>query len=390
MSRRLLCAALSLLAAPALAAEQVTVSPYAAQTPFDASLFNALIDVHFSSDLGIGEVTFGGGYTVSCDSPNPGAGLPASAPTPVVSNTIHLDPVFPFAIFDSTLRVGGENRPIPDFLQMPFGSSRVCRLVYNSAANYSNFPIGFSAQAGGAEINVISERIDQQGQNNYLPFTVIRPGGGGGGGCAVVGGESGLLFGDDGGSNLMSPDDPPCDPLLLDLGQDGIELGPRGVGVTFDTDADGYVERIQWVREGGDEAFLVLDVNGNGRVDDGSELFGNGTLLALEGRRAPNGFVALSQYDDPALGGNDDGLITAEDAIWDELRLWLDSDADGVSTPGELMGLGDGGLRALPTIPRDGRGREDAAGNSFPYWGYAITSSRPRRMLMVDVLFQPF
>lgn len=85
--------------------------------------------------------------------------------------------------------------------------------------------------------------------------------------------------------------DPPCqmfngalpescynDPLLIDLGQDGVHLGGKGIRVAFDINARGQKEFIQWVAANGNEAFLVRDINGNGQIDDGSELFGNGTV----------------------------------------------------------------------------------------------------------------
>src|SRR6187431_2971162 len=122
-----------------------------------------------------------------------------------------------------------------------------------------------------------------------------------------------------------------CSPIVVDTHRDGIDLGPAGRGVSFDVNADGFPDYVQWVRPGGDEAFLTLDRNGNGLVDDGSELFGVGTPL-LEGGTAPNGFVGLAQYDQPLLGGNDDGVISRADAIWQELSMWVDANADGVAT----------------------------------------------------------
>ena len=123
-----------------------------------------------------------------------------------------------------------------------------------------------------------------------------------------------------------------CTPIVIDLGNNGINLGQAGVGVYFDVNADGVRDHVQWVRRGGDEGFLALDRSGNGLIDDGAELFGVGTPLVLEGRNAPNGFVGLAQYDSRQLGGNDDGLITEADAIWPQLRIWVDANADGVST----------------------------------------------------------
>src|SRR5262245_64648700 len=86
-----------------------------------------------------------------------------------------------------------------------------------------------------------------------------------------------------------------CSPIVVDVNKDGIKLGPAGRGVSFDVNSDGFPDFVQWVRPGGDEAFLALDHNNNGIVDDGSDLFGVGTPL-FEGGKAPNGFVGLAQY----------------------------------------------------------------------------------------------
>ena len=178
-----------------------------------------------------------------------------------------------------------------------------------------------------------------------------------------------------------------CDPIVIDLGNNGIDLGAAGVGVYFDVDADGVRDHVQWLRRGGDEGFLALDRSGNGLVDNGSELFGVGTPLVLEGRLAPNGFVGLAQYDARQLGGNDDGLITAADAIWPQLRIWVDLNADGISTYDEMHTLKSYGITALETIPKM-RKYVDAAGNLIPYWGWAMQRDRTRRVVMVDVFLR--
>ena len=178
-----------------------------------------------------------------------------------------------------------------------------------------------------------------------------------------------------------------CSPIVIDLGNDGIHLGEAGVGVYFDVNADGVRDHVQWVRRGGDEGFLALDRSGNGIVDDGAELFGVGTPLILEGRSAPNGFVGLAQYDSRQLGGNDDGLITDADAIWPQLRIWVDLNADGVSTVDEMRTLRSYGITALETIPKM-HVYYDAAGNLIPFWAWAMQRAKPGRAIMVDVFFR--
>ena len=178
-----------------------------------------------------------------------------------------------------------------------------------------------------------------------------------------------------------------CSPLVIDLANDGINLGAAGVGVYFDINSDGIRDHLQWVRRGGDEGFLAMDRRGNGLVDNGAELFGVGTPLELEGRNAPNGFVGLAQYDQRRLGGNDDGLITDADAIWPQLRIWVDLDADGVATYPEMRTLKSYGITALETIPKRRRYVDDA-GNLIPFWAWAMQKARPGRTLMVDVFFK--
>jgi hypothetical protein len=178
-----------------------------------------------------------------------------------------------------------------------------------------------------------------------------------------------------------------CSPIVIDLGNDGIKLGEAGRGVSFDVNADGVRDHVQWTRRGGDEGFLALDRTGNGLIDDGAELFGVGTPMILENRTAPNGFVGLAQYDSRQLGGNDDGLITDADAIWPQLRIWLDINADGVSSYSEMRTLRSVGIVSLQTIPRI-RKYVDEAGNVMPYWGWAGLRSGPGRAVMVDVYFR--
>jgi hypothetical protein len=182
----------------------------------------------------------------------------------------------------------------------------------------------------------------------------------------------------------------PLDPLLIDLGQDGFHFGPKGVGVDFDLLGIGQSIHMQWVATGGNDAFLIADNNANGIVDDGSELFGNGTRLILESdSRAPNGFVGLAQYDDPQLGGNNDGYINQDDEIWPVLGLWLDKNADGISTADEMINLDEFGITRIGIIPRQ-HNRYDSAGNWMPLWSWTKNENvrGKSKYKMVDVIFK--
>jgi hypothetical protein len=128
-------------------------------------------------------------------------------------------------------------------------------------------------------------------------------------------------------------------------------------------DADGRRERVAWTPFLEPAAFLVRDVNGNGRIDDGSELFGNHTLLPFGGI-ALNGFDALAYFDRPEAGGNGDGEITAVDTIWIELHLWVDWNHNGLSEPLEMYTLDQFQVTAISVKPRV-INRTDAYGNVF-------------------------
>ncbi|KIG15003.1 hemolysin-type calcium binding protein [Enhygromyxa salina] len=88
--------------------------------------------------------------------------------------------------------------------------------------------------------------------------------------------------------------------------------------------------------------WLVVDLDGNGSIDGGHELFGSGTSLA-DGSHAQNGFAALAEFD---ADGDDD--VDSADPRFAELMLWRDWDADRVSTPDELTPLLDSGVHSLP------------------------------------------
>ncbi len=138
------------------------------------------------------------------------------------------------------------------------------------------------------------------------------------------------------------------DPLVLDLDSDGISLLAKNLGVYFDEDSKGLKEKTQWI--GAEDALLAIDLNNNGIIDGGDELFGTSTVLS-DGSLARTGFEALAQYD-----SNEDGVIDEQDDVFDRLLVWRDSNVDGVTDEGELETLRHHGIERISLA--DGEGDE--------------------------------
>jgi len=163
-----------------------------------------------------------------------------------------------------------------------------------------------------------------------------------------------------------SPDGGFNSPILIDLNGDGYALTDAAGGVAFDLDANGRAEHIAWTAAGSDDAFLALDRNGNGVIDNGLELFGNITVQRVS--NTPNGFAALKELDGRDNGGNGDGVIDASDAAFSRLLLWRDRNHNGFSEPDELQPLSASGVKSLDLDYKDSR-RTDDFGNEFRYRG---------------------
>jgi hypothetical protein len=156
------------------------------------------------------------------------------------------------------------------------------------------------------------------------------------------------------------------DPVIIDVKGDGYSLTSAANGVNFDMTGNGKDAQIAWTSAGSDDAFLALDRNGNGRIDNGTELFSNYTPQPNSTKIPGNGWDALAVYDQPANGGNQDGVIDVHDAIYPKLLLWVDKNHNGKSEPSELFTLPQLGIVRIDlhyTLSK----WTDAYGNAFRY-----------------------
>ncbi|MBI5901514.1 MAG: hypothetical protein HZB40_20120, partial [Rhodocyclales bacterium] len=152
------------------------------------------------------------------------------------------------------------------------------------------------------------------------------------------------------------------DPLILDLDSNGIATTNATTNaIHFDHDANGFAEATGWLNP--DDAFLAVDRNGNGTIDSGLELFGDQTLLR-SGAKATSGLQALGEWD-----SNRDGQISATDTRYTDLRVWTDTNQDGISQADELHTLTDAGIASISLTGTATHTAADANGNTVTRTG---------------------
>jgi hypothetical protein len=153
-------------------------------------------------------------------------------------------------------------------------------------------------------------------------------------------------------------------PIVIDVDGSGFDMTDAAQGVAFDFFGITKFLRLSWIAHDSTNAFLVLDRDANGTIDSGRELFGNVTPQPKS--TEPNGFLALAEYDKGANGGNLDGLIDHNDAIFLLLRLWQDENHNGFSEWWELHTLPELNVESISLDFRESR-RVDRYGNQFRY-----------------------
>jgi hypothetical protein len=136
----------------------------------------------------------------------------------------------------------------------------------------------------------------------------------------------------------------PC-PIILDTTGHGFHLTDVAHGVKFAFYPGQPPFQMSWTDAAYGNGFLVLDRNGDGIINDGSELFGN--ITPQPPSATPNGYLALAVFDLTENGGNGNGVIDPGDAIYSKLRVWVDFNHDGISEPWELYTLQELGIERI-------------------------------------------
>jgi hypothetical protein len=170
-------------------------------------------------------------------------------------------------------------------------------------------------------------------------------------------------------------------PILIDVKAEGFHLTDQANGVMFKFYGDSK-QHVAWTDPNYGNGWLALDRNGNGVIDDATELFGNDTPQPASSDQ--NGFRALAVYDLPENGGNGDGYITAADAIYPHLLVWTDKNHNGISEPDELQTLAQVGVTSIDLNYKLSH-FQDQFGNIFRYRGSIRMNAGPYDRRIYDV-----
>ncbi|WP_018859614.1 DUF5801 repeats-in-toxin domain-containing protein [Rhizobium sp. 42MFCr.1] len=127
-----------------------------------------------------------------------------------------------------------------------------------------------------------------------------------------------------------------ADPIVLDLDHNGVTLTSQENGVQFDINADGHKDQMAWTA--GHDGILALDADGNGKIDNGSEIFSP----SFAGGHYTDGLAALSTLDT-----NHDGKVDATDEAFSKLTVWQDLNHNGITDSGELSSLADQSISSI-------------------------------------------
>lgn len=211
----------------------------------------------------------------------------------------------------------------------------------------------------------------------------------GGKSAAVINSNLFVLFDKNVSGSVGDNDD--CDrrssPLFIDLrGLGGqTELSSIISGVQFDILGDNAKpyphtkKQISWFKE--NDYVFVVKPNAKGQVNGVDEMFGNNTR-GPDGKMAHDGFAALAKFD-----FNRDGIIDQRDAVYNQLRLWLDLNHNGVADLGELSYLDASGVVAIDLLYNKNYYEKDKYGNEI-YFKSVVKMHDNSVRLIFDLWFR--
>ncbi|MDR7049208.1 protocatechuate 3,4-dioxygenase beta subunit [Duganella sp. 3397] len=172
------------------------------------------------------------------------------------------------------------------------------------------------------------------------------------------------------GKNDMSWD-AAITPIAIDLNGDGIHtIAREDMAGSFDLLGTGKAIQTGWLS--GDDGFLAIDGNHNGRIDDISELFG--------GMGKGDGFAKLASFD-----SNGDGVVDGLDRDFASLLIWQDANSDGKTGAGELVSLAQAGVVSLKLAYTDLAFLD--ANNNLHMESSTVTLATGHSAAMTDVYF---
>lgn len=167
-------------------------------------------------------------------------------------------------------------------------------------------------------------------------------------------------------------------PIVFDLDQDGEGLvSIEDSEARFDMNSDGFLDKTGWIEEG--DAFLALDRNGNGLIDDISEI-----SFVGDKEGAQTDLEGLAAFD-----SNGDGLLNGADEQFVEFRVWRDGNGDGVTDAGELLSLAEAGIISIvlggtPTGEIPGEGQNIVYNTSI----YVLSSGETGTLLDAGLAYE--
>lgn len=135
------------------------------------------------------------------------------------------------------------------------------------------------------------------------------------------------------------------DPLIINFsGTKDIEFTSLDDGINFDLDNNEFAEKTAWIKN--HDGFLAIDLNSNGKIDNGGELFGDSFIMP-DGNCSKTGFEALSSLDtnknekidaEDAMFGNAKAYTDKEEKnLLDQLIVWFDNNHNGITDDGDEL-----------------------------------------------------